>query len=214
MARDRRRAVRRARSDEDREARFRTILDAALAVFAEKGFAEATLDAVAARAGVAKGTLYLYVASKQGLLEALVTTGIAEPIAALEERVANSPMPFDALLRLLLTWIRTEVLETSRRDIARIVIAEATRSPDIAAFYHREVVGRGMRLLRLAAEQAAARGELRSDALARFPQLAIAPGLLALLWSILFARFEPLDVEGLLETHVDLLMRALKEGGS
>src|SRR5215218_9634221 len=67
----------RARSEEQRQAKLDAILAAALDVFAEKGFSDARLDDVAARAGVAKGTIYLYVASKEALFEALIHTGIA-----------------------------------------------------------------------------------------------------------------------------------------
>src|SRR6476661_7646575 len=78
---------RRVRTPQEREARSSAILDAALDVFLENGFAGARLDDVAARAGVAKGTIYLYAESKQGLFESLIRSGIAAPIAALEARV-------------------------------------------------------------------------------------------------------------------------------
>src|SRR5690349_11165330 len=76
------RGPRRARSEAERQAKERVILDAALEVFAENGFAQARLEDVAARAGVAKGTIYLYFPSKQALFEALIRTGIAAPIEA------------------------------------------------------------------------------------------------------------------------------------
>jgi AcrR family transcriptional regulator len=209
-----RRSAPRARSDEQRQAKLDAILDAALAVFAEKGFADARLDKVAARAGVAKGTIYLYVESKQALFEALIRSGIAVPIEAIEQRVAGLDLPLEAVLRMIFGFIRQEVLGTRRQEIARLVITEAGRFPEIAEFYHREVVSRGVRLLRGVAERAVARGEIRSDELARFPQLAMAPALLAILWVNLFNRFDPLDVEGMLEAHIRLLMRALKGDGA
>lgn len=199
-----------ARSEEDRQAKLERILDAALDVFAEKGFADARLDDVAARAGVAKGTIYLYVPSKQALFEALIRSGIAVPIEAIEQRVAKLDLPIEAVLRLIFGFIRQEVLGTRRHEIARLVITEAGRFPEIAEFYHREVVSRGMRMLRGVAERAALRGEIRSDELARFPQLAMAPALVAILWANLFQRIDPIDVEAMLEAHLRLLMRALK----
>jgi AcrR family transcriptional regulator len=205
-----RRAVSRARSEEQRQARLQTILDAALDVFAEKGFAEARLDDVAARAGVAKGTIYLYVASKEALFEALIHSGIAVPIEAIEEKVLALDLPAEATLRMLFAFLRQEVLGTRRKEIVGLILSEAGRFPELAAVYHREVVSRGMRLIRRIAEKAVARGEFRSDELARFPQLAIAPGLLALIWTNLFQHLEPLDVEGMFEAHLGLLMRALK----
>jgi len=205
--------ARRARSEEARQAKLQAILDAALDVFAEKGFADARLDDVAARAGVAKGTLYLYAESKQALFEALVRSGIVAPLAAIERQVLALDAPAEAMLRALFAALRREVLETRRKEIVRLVIAEAGRFPDVAAFYHREVVGRGMALLRRIAERAVERGEFRSDELVRFPQLAIAPALVALLWANLFERFEPLDAEAMLDAHLGLLLRALKGGG-
>src|ERR671910_186909 len=106
--------ARRGRSEGERENKLRAILDAALDVFAEKGFADTRLDDVAARAGVAKGTIYLYVESKQALFEALVRSGIAVPIEAIEQRVAKLDLPIEAVLRMIFGFIRQEVLGTRR----------------------------------------------------------------------------------------------------
>ena len=211
---NRRNGTRRARSEEDREARLQAILDAALDVFSEKGYAATRLEDVAARAGVAKGTIYLYVPSKQALFEALIRSAIALPIEALEQRIAALDVPAETMLRTLFAWMRREVLGTRRKEIARLVLSEAGRFPEIAEFYHREVISRGLGILRRIAETAVARGEFRSDALARFPQLAIAPAVVAIIWGGLFERFEPLDIEGLFEAHLELLLRALKGDGS
>jgi AcrR family transcriptional regulator len=204
---------RRARNAEQRQARSAAILEAALDVFLEKGFAGARLDDVAARAGVAKGTIYLYAESKQALFEALIRSGIAAPIEAFEARALALDMPAEATLRTLFTWMRTEVLGTRRRDIARLVLTEAHRFPELAAVYHREVVGRSLRFIRNVAERAVERGEFRSDEIVRFPQLVIAPALVALIWANLFEPLEPLDAEGLFDAHVRLLMSALKGNG-
>src|SRR3954454_5247589 len=91
----------RARSEEARQAKLQAILDAALDVFADKGFADARLDDVAARAGVAKGTLYLYAESKQALFEALVRTGIVAPLAAIEAQVLALDTSAEATARPL-----------------------------------------------------------------------------------------------------------------
>ncbi|MFL5209663.1 MAG: TetR/AcrR family transcriptional regulator [Microvirga sp.] len=201
---------RRVRSDADRQAKERAILDAALDVFAESGFAPARLEEVAARAGVAKGTIYLYFPSKQALFEALIRTGIGEPIEAAGAEAAALDLPFEAVVRGLFTRMRREILATRRKEIIRLVIAESGRFPELAEFYYREVVARGMALLRAAAERAVLRGELSSDELARFPQLVVAPGLVAFLWATLFERFETLDAEAMLEAHLALLLRPPK----
>jgi AcrR family transcriptional regulator len=200
-----------ARSASDRQARLQIILDAALDVFLEKGFAEARLDDVAARAGVAKGTIYLYVPSKQALFEALVKSGIGGAIGAIGQRVlAAADLSAEEQLRVLFTFLRQEVLGTRRVEIVRLLLREASRFPELAEIYHREVISRGLGLLRGIAERGVASGEFRSDELVRFPQLAIAPGLLALLWTSLFQRLEPLDAGAMLEAHLALMMKALK----
>jgi AcrR family transcriptional regulator len=203
--------VSRARSEEQRQAKLEAILAAALDVFVEKGFSDARLEDVAARAGVAKGTIYLYVASKEALFEALVHSGIALPIEAIERKILALDLPAEATLRMLFGFLRQEVLGTRRKEIVGLILSEAGRFPEIAAVYHREVLSRGMGLLRRIAERAVERGEFRSDELARFPQLAVAPGVLALIWTNLFQHIEPLDVEAMFDAHVALLMRALKE---
>src|SRR4051812_48531371 len=104
--------VRRARNEEQRRAKLQAILDAALDVFADKGFADTRLDDVALRAGVAKGTLYLYFDSKQTLFEALIRSGIAAPIEAIEEKVLGLDLPAEATLRMLFAFLRQEVLAT------------------------------------------------------------------------------------------------------
>ena len=187
------------------QARRQAILDAALTVFAAQGFEAARLDDVAARAGVAKGTLYLYFKDKEALFEELVR-GAVTPIM---ERVATAALSPDMkpaqLLAMFFALFQREVLGTKRKLLLRLIIAEGPRFPAIANFYYREVVARGLALMRNVASEAVARGEFSSDAAARFPQLIVAPLLLAVIWDGLFSKIEPLDVAGLLSAHCDLL---------
>src|SRR5215213_601933 len=203
-------APRRVRSDAERQAKERAILDAALDVFAESGFAPARLEEVAARAGVAKGTIYLYFPSKQALFEALIRTGIGASIEAAGAEAVALDLPFEAVVRGLFTRMRREILATRRKEIIRLVIAESGRFPEVAEFYYREVVARGMALLRAAAERAVARGELSSDELARFPQLVVAPGGGAYLW-MSAEEDGPKGFQGYVEGN--LVYMAPEEGG-
>jgi len=186
-------------------ARRQAILDAALVVFAEHGFEAARLDEVAARAGVAKGTLYLYFKDKQALFESLVRSAvdpIVERVAALSS-VPDLPLP--QVLQVLFAVFRSQILETDRKLMLRLVIAEGPRFPAIAEFYYRNVVARMLPLIRTIAERAVERGELPNDALARFPQLAAGPLLLAVLWDAMFTRIDPLDAGRYLEAFGDML---------
>lgn len=198
-------AASRARRGQDRR---EAILDAALDVFSAQGFASARLDDVAARAGVAKGTLYLHFRNKQDLFEQLVTHAVQPVLDGAGELAAHPGRPTREIVAALHALFRREVLGTRRREVLRLVLAEGPRFPAIAAFYHREVVSRGLALIRRLAERGKARGELSGDAILRFPHLVFAPLLLAVLWDGLFSTLEPLDVEGLLEAQRDLVFPA------
>jgi AcrR family transcriptional regulator len=188
------------------EERRKGILAAALEAFAEQGFAAARLDDVAEKAGVAKGTLYLYFKDKEALFEALILSAVGPVLARFETLAAQEDISTDRLLAKFLDLFRAEVLETPRKKLLRLIIAEGPYFPKIARFYHRHVVSRGLALLRVIAERAWRRGELRSDALVRFPHLMFAPLLLSVVWDGLFSAFAPLDVKGLLQAHHQLIV--------
>jgi AcrR family transcriptional regulator len=189
----------------DAAARRQAILDAALAVFAQRGYEAARLDDVAAKAGVAKGTLYLYFKDKEALFEALVR-GAVSPILGQASAAAAMPgMKASAVLELFFALFQKEVLGTDRKLLLRLIISEGPRFPALAEFYYREVVSQGLKLMRTVARNAVASGEFTSDAAARFPQLIVAPLLMAAIWDGMFSRLDPLDVPGLLQAHRELL---------
>lgn len=194
-----------------RSSREEAILAAALAVFGQQGFAAARLDDVAARAGVAKGTLYLYFPSKAALFQGLLRSAIAVPMETAATAMLARDLSAEASLRALIGFLRQHVMGTERETLLRLIVAEGMRFPELAEFHHREVVSRGVAAIRRIAEKGVASGEFRSDALTRFPQLAIAPVLLAVLWEGLFGRIEPLDTDAFLDAHLAVLIRGLKE---
>ena len=200
---------RQARTEAEREERMRAIRAAALDVFSAKGFSAARLDDVAAAAGVAKGTIYLYFKSKDDLLEAIVHTTIGALLANFEQAVANSPAPASEILRMMGQTIASAIDDDDRRRVLYLVMSEGARFPSIADFYHREIISRGMKLLRAIVAKGCQSGEFQSDELARFPQLVLAPALVAAIWAMVFGRIEPLDARAMLEAHFDLLLRAL-----
>jgi AcrR family transcriptional regulator len=187
------------------EQRRQAILRAGLEVFAARGFAAAPLDDVADKAGVAKGTIYLFFRDKEHLFEQIVLGAVTPVLARFGGLAAEPDVRTEAVLAKLFDLFRTEVLGTWRREVLRLVITEGPRFPKIAEFYYREVVSKGLGIVRLLAERAVARGELQSDGVARFPQLVFSPLLLALIWDGLFSAIEPLDVEGMLASHREVL---------
>lgn len=187
------------------QARRDAILKAALSVFAEHGFEAARLDDVASRAGVAKGTLYLYFEHKEALFEALVRMAVAPILARLAALASSEPTSPLRTIEQIYALFAKEVLGTDRKLLLRLIISEAPRFPAMAGFYHREVVSRGLPILRALASRAAAERDIPSDAAARFPQLIIAPLLVSVVWDALFSSIEPLDAAGLFSAHLDIL---------
>ncbi len=192
-------SARRARS----AARHEAILSAALDEFSSRGFEAARLDDVAKRAGVAKGTIYLYFRDKESLFQELVRAMLT-PLVGTIEALGAAEVPISVLSEQIVELFVREVYETRRKDVIRLMISEGRRFPKLAEFYYREVLSRIIAAVRALLRRAAARGEV-PEALAEFPQIVAAPGLVAIIWSGLFERFEPLDVRKMMKTHVDLL---------
>jgi AcrR family transcriptional regulator len=195
------------RASREGSGRREAILDAALEEFAARGFALARLDDVARRAGVAKGTIYLYFRDKETLFQELVRTMLT-PLTGAIQAAAVRDLPVRVLVELILNTFVKEIYGTRRKDVVRLVISEGAQFPELAEFYYREVIGRVLPPVRERLRLAAKNGELASDALARFPQLLVAPALMAIIWSALFGRFAPLDVRQLMRAHLELLFGA------
>jgi AcrR family transcriptional regulator len=201
--------ARQARTPQAREARVKAIMAAALDQFSQAGFEAARLDDIAAAAGVAKGTIYLYFESKERLLEQLVASTITAPLEALEQSVAASSAPASELLRQFGAFMTQAAQDADRRRLMHLVFAEGARFPAIARFHHREVISRGAALVRAIIAKGRASGEFVHDEPERFPQLAIAPALVAAVWLHVFDAIEPLDAPALIAAHIDMLLRAL-----
>jgi AcrR family transcriptional regulator len=192
-------AGRKARSGERREA----ILAAALDEFSSRGFEAARLEDVARRAGVAKGTIYLYFRDKESLFQELIRTMLT-PLVGTIEAMGQADVPLPVLADRIADLFVSQVYETRRKDVVRLMITEGRRFPKLAEFYYREVLSRIIAAVRMLLQRAAARGEV-PEGLAEFPQIIAAPGLVAIIWNGLFERFEPLDVRKMMKTYLEVL---------
>ncbi len=186
-------------------ARREAILTAALEEFSASGFAAARLEDVAKRAGVAKGTIYLYFADKEALFQELARSMLS-PLVGHIENFATADVPFRLLIENMVDVMVREVLNTPRKDIIRLIISEGARFPSLAEFYHREVLSRVIVALRQVLQRAVDRGELRHKTLIEFPQLLAAPLLVAIIWNSLFGALSPLDARAMLKAHIDILL--------
>lgn len=185
-------------------ARREAILAAALEEFAAQGFAATRLDDVARRAGVGKGTIYLHFRDKEELFQELVRSMIVPQVEVLEAGL-RLDLPIRLVVAQFFDRFVREIYGTRRREVLRLILTEGQRFPQLAEFYYRAVVERGVAAVRDALRRAHARGELPSEALVDFPQLIIAPAVVAVVWSGMFERFAPLDVEALMRAHFELL---------
>ena len=195
-----------------KQARPQEILDAALAVFAEKGFAAARLDRVAQAAGVSKGPRYLYLDSKEALLEAVVRSPIVPRIAGAEETLRQHRGSASELLAELYGRLGAALADAQVAAIPKLVIAESGNFPDLARFYLREVVHRGLRLMGAVLERGVASGEFRPMNPAHVTRLMIAPVLFLALWRQSLGRFDSPQLDGaaFLADALSLLTEGLK----
>ena len=170
--------------------RRQAIIEAALDEFIARGFTATRLDDVAKRAGVAKGTIYLHFKDKESMFEELIRTALVPLIGRLHAPPPIGGSVRDAVESFASNFI-TEVVNTRRGDIVRLIVAEGPRFPTIADFYYREVVSRGLAGMRALIELAVARGEIRHKDLSRFPQILVAPAIVAVIWQSLFGKHAP-----------------------
>ncbi len=147
-----------------KNARPSELLDAALDLFVEKGFASTRVEAVAERAGVSKGTLFLYFPSKVALFRAVVQHNLSARFAdwnAQYEAMDGESTSAADMLRLALQSWWTRVGTTRLTGLTKLVLSEAQNFPEVAACYHAEVVLPSQRLLRRVIQRGIDRGEFR-----------------------------------------------------
>ncbi|CAO3414302.1 TetR/AcrR family transcriptional regulator [Azospirillum endophyticum] len=195
-----------------KDARPQEIVAAAMEVFAERGFAAARLEEVAARAGVSKGTLYLYFPSKDELFKAVIRTAILPNLQQAEALAATAGSRCFPLLEQLLRMVAHLIGTTRMAIIPRLVIAEAGNFPELAAFYHREVIRRGFGVLAALLRKGIESGEFRPVAIDPGVRLIVAPLLMSAVWRTSFDGIDgepPQDVAALVEVHIDNLRRVL-----
>ena len=193
-----------------KEARPGELTAAALDLFVEKGFAATRLDDVALRAGVSKGTLYLYFDSKEALFKAVVEEGIVPFLVAAEQKTAEYEGATIDLLRSLLFGWWEQIGATRLASVTKLVISESHNFPEVARYYHDRVVLRGSALLRNVLQRGIERGEFRPIDVDSAVQVMFAPLLMVVVWRFSFhACGAETDPETFLQTHFDLLARGL-----
>jgi AcrR family transcriptional regulator len=190
--------------------RPKEILEAAFEEFSRNGYAAATLEQVAERAGVTKGTIYVYFDSKEHLFISMVrdfTKATLDTVIGMFERHEGSTAD---LLRAQFSFIYEHIVgDRRRREVLRMLIAEASRFPALADRYHEEIHRPCHDLLQRAIQRGIDRGEIRRSAIIECPQVIIAPIALVDLWMILYDTRQPLDLKAYFNAHIELVLNGL-----
>ena len=194
-----------------KEARPGEIVRAAMEVFAEVGFGAAKVAEIAKRAGVAKGTVYLYFQTKDELFEAAVRAHMNPAYARVEEIASSFPGSASEMLVQFVGRLYAEMADNAaRRTILRILIAEGERFPSLTVFYHREFIARAQRLVRQIVQRGIEQGEFRPTAAMDHPGAIIGPAVMAAVWRMTFEAAEPLDTAAFSAAHLDVVLNGLR----
>jgi AcrR family transcriptional regulator len=198
-----------------KEARPAELMAAALDLFVEKGFAATRLDDVAARAGVSKGTLYLYFSSKEDLFKAVIRSGIVPLIERGERQLETHKGRAADLLRQIMFGWWASVGDTKLGGIPKLMFSECRNFPEIGKFYYEEVITRSFRLVEGVLEQGIRTGEFRSVDANYATRLLLAPMVYLLLWRHSFDICDNrhVDPQKYMELHLDMVINGLMPRG-
>lgn len=196
-----------------KEARPGELLEAALDLFVEKGYAATRAEEVAVRAGVSKGTLFLYFPSKEELFKAVVRENLARTVSEGASEVGAFAGPTGDLLRHMMQqwWARYGATKAS--GISKLIISEASNFPELARFYQEEVVTPGTELVRRVIQRGIDRGEFRAVDLHYTVHAIMAPLIFLVMWKHSLAPCcgvaGAIDPETFIAQHADLMVRGL-----
>jgi AcrR family transcriptional regulator len=186
------------------------ILEAAFVEFSRNGYAMTTLDRVAEHAGVTKGTIYVYFENKEHLFICMVREVTKAALDTVHEMLETHEGTTADLLRAQFSFIYQHIVEDRRRrEVLRMLIAEAPRFPELADRYHQEILRPCLDMLRQAIRRGMDRGEFRKSAIVDLPQIVIAPIALLDLWMMMFDDRQPLDMKAYFNAHLDLVLNGL-----
>ncbi|UGQ45895.1 TetR/AcrR family transcriptional regulator [Massilia endophytica] len=196
-----------------KDARPQELLAAALELFVDRGFAATRLEDVARRAGVSKGTLYLYFENKQELFKAVVRENIVQIIGNTEDEFATATNVSSAeQLRTLLTRWWREFGATSAAGLDKLIMAESGNFPELAQFYGDEVIGRAHRLIGGVLARGIERGEFVPHDPQVMTMVLCAPVVMLTMWTHSFfpCNHQEVDPDRFMDHFLSMIQRGLK----
>jgi AcrR family transcriptional regulator len=186
------------------------ILEAAFLEFSRNGYATTTLDQIAERAGVTKGTIYVYFESKEQLFISMVHELMKATLDTVQKLFERHDGSTADLLRAQFSFIYQHLVEDRRRrEVVRMLISEASRFPELADRYHQDIHRPCLDMLQKAIQRGMDRGEIRRSAVTDCPLVIIAPIALVDLWMMMFDDRHPLDLKSYFDAHLELVLNGL-----
>jgi AcrR family transcriptional regulator len=196
--------------EQQKEARRIAIIDAALEEFTSQGFTATKLDDVAIRAGIGKGTIYLYFDSKESLFEEVVRRNLFPGRDMARKRYeAFEGSAADQLayhFRNMYAFMQNEKVAA----LCAIVMGEAVRFPELSRFFYNEFISQSKPIFRGVIARGILTGEFRPDADRVYNQMLISPVMIGSFWNLQYGEMEKIDMQDYQEVHIDFMLRALK----
>ncbi len=202
-----------SRRERRKEARPGELLEAALDLFVEKGYAATKVDEVATRAGVSKGTLFLYFPSKEELFKAVVRESIVGRFGEWSQELAQFQGSTADMLRYSFTTWWERIGSTRASGMTKLMLSEAGNFPELTQFYQREVIEPGQQLIRSVLQRGIERGEFRTVNMDYAVYAVLAPMIFLMLWKHSIGACVPdaqnFDPEVYIQCQVDQLLNGL-----
>jgi len=193
-----------------KEARPEEILDAALELFTEKGFSATRICDVAKKAGISKGTLYLYFESKEAMFRAVVQEMISPELDRVEDMLEHFTGSSEELLRQLIKSWWQSVGETKLSAIPKLIVSESGNFPELAEFFVNKVVKRARKLFTNVISRGISSGEFNVYEPEAVARLVIAPLVQATIWMhSLMPYDETTGTEDFIELHTEFILKGL-----
>jgi AcrR family transcriptional regulator len=191
------------------------ILEAAFEEFVLHGYAATRLEDVAARAGVTKGTIYVYFESKERLFEVLAQECGKEVHTCFAPLLEDESVPTaDSMRANLASLFHSCANDRHSREFLRLLISEAKRFPGLVDEHFESFIAPALEKLKQDMQRGIETGAFRAGPAVDFPELLMGPALSLHIWTLLFADRRPLDIERYIETAVDLIMNGLLPSAS
>lgn len=205
-------AAKEPRWERRKQDRPQELLAAALQLFVERGYAATRLEDVATRAGVSKGTLYLYFENKESLFKSVVRANMLPLLDEAEAMVDNHAGSSAELLRELITGWWQAAKHSGLTGISKLMMAESGNFPELARFYHEEIILRSDAMVVRMLERGMARGEFRQIDAEAMKKVIVAPVVMLMLWDQSFGpcSITPIDPQAYLTSLIDLCINGLK----